>query len=77
VGEYGFNGDDPLEKAAAQYSHEVRDLQPGRPAPDIVGEDVYGHALRLSDYGFIRFKNLREKALEEAVAVLLNEDAKQ
>ena len=51
VSAYGQkNGDEPLGGEARRQLHELRDLAVGKVAPEIVGEDVDGKRLRLSDY---------------------------
>lgn len=37
-------------KAAEGYLFEIRHLAIGKEAPEVVGEDIDGHPLRLSDY---------------------------
>ncbi len=39
-----------LGEAARGWLRTLRDLRPGRPAPEIAGEDVAGRPMRLSDY---------------------------
>jgi hypothetical protein len=39
-----------LGELARRQLFEWRDLQPGKPAPEITGEDIDGKSLRLSDY---------------------------
>jgi peroxiredoxin len=51
VSSFGQKKDDePLGADAWKQLHELRDLAVGKPAPDIIGEDVGGRRLTLSDY---------------------------
>jgi thiol-disulfide isomerase/thioredoxin len=39
-----------LEEAAGRALHEMRDLAVGQPAPDIIGEDLAGQPMKLSEF---------------------------
>jgi len=52
VAKYGDvkGGRGTLAEAAKGQLHEIRDLAVGKVAPEIEGQDVEGHPLKLSDY---------------------------
>jgi hypothetical protein len=49
LADYG-NKKVPVGDLAGRELFEIRQLQPGRPAPEIVGEDIDGQKFKLSDY---------------------------
>ena len=41
---------EPLGQEARSELNEIRNLVPGKPAPEVTGADVDGHPIKLSDY---------------------------